>query len=107
MKIRQPTEQELRTCDRVYPTSNLLWNPEPVNQQELAHDEYNALVYQAKDREACSTNLKRRILRMRDARMSDWCKFNNYFQYPDEDMKKDTMRHNTKGTKDRQFNPHE
>ena len=94
MKIRRPTEQELRTCDQVHLTNELQWNTESVNKQELTHDEYNSLVSQAKDFEVCSTNLKKQIRRMRDARMINWYKFNNYFLYPCKDMIKDTIQKN-------------
>ena len=72
MNIRQPTEKELFTCDKVYLNSDLPCNPESVNQQEPTHDEYNALVSQAEDREVCSMNLKKIIRRIRDAIMSNW-----------------------------------
>ena len=85
-----------RTCDQLHLTSNLTWNPKSVNQQELTHDEYNNLVSHAKDRKVCSVNLKKLIHRMRDARMSNWYKYNNYFLYPGENLMKDTIWHYTR-----------
>ena len=94
MNIRRPTEKELWIYEKFHLTRDLPCNNNSANQQELTHDEYNALILQAENREVCSMNLKKRIHRMIGVRMSDWYKFNNYFLYPREDLTKDTIQHN-------------
>ena len=59
-----------------------------TNDKEIISTEYNALFLRDEDRKVRSMKLKKNIKLLTHSRLSNWQKFNRFFRYPGEKIKK-------------------
>ena len=78
IKIRKSTWQELSTITYLNLTSELLWNLEEINQEEISSKDYETLVARIQDKEQDERrlNLKNNIRQAQDTCMRNWYNFN-------------------------------
>ena len=59
-------------------TSELLWNPEEINQEEISSKDYETLVarIQVKEQDERRLNLKNNVRQAQDTCMRNWYKLN-------------------------------
>jgi hypothetical protein len=88
IKIRKPTDHELKTCAVIDLVCDVPWHPDLINEEEITSDDYEKLVSNYEQRDI---NLKRT-----KPIEEDWKAVRKYLLYPSEEVTRKTLQNTTR-----------